>query len=78
MKVEMYIVTAYRWGDRGNHSYPLGVFKKKHKAISVADSHRDYRGGKYACIVDSCKLDTFDNDSENYTKEVYRAKSVKL
>ena len=47
-----YVVTAYRWGCDDDHSYVLGVFSKKHKAIQVADSHRDYRGGKYACVVD--------------------------
>jgi hypothetical protein len=77
MKNKVYIVTAYRWGDRANHSYNLGVFTKKNKAQQVADSHCLYRGGKYACDVDACDLDQFDNKSNEYTKTVYRAKSVR-
>ncbi|MEX0595701.1 MAG: hypothetical protein WD512_04305 [Candidatus Paceibacterota bacterium] len=77
MKNEIYIVTAYRWGERSDHSYNLGVFTKKHKAQKVADSHRDYRGGKYACVVEKCVPDNFDNDSDIYTTEIYRAKSIK-
>lgn len=77
MKEEVYIVSAYRWGDRKDHSYNLGVFQKKHKAKQVADSHCQYRGGKYACVVDKCTLDQFYNDADNYTEEIYRAKSVR-
>ena len=77
MKPQIYIVTAYRWGDQSDHSYPLGVFMKKAQAIKCADAHAQYRGGKYACVVDQCILDTFDNDHDYYTKEIYRAKSIK-
>lgn len=74
---EIYIVTAYRWGDRESHSYNLGVFQKKHKAKKVADEHSMYRGGKYACVVDSCILNHFNNGDDNYTSEIYRAKSIR-
>lgn len=77
MKSEIYIVTAYRWGDQSDHSYNLGVFTKKAQAIKCAESHAQYRGGKYACVVDACTVDTFDNDNTEYTKEIYRAKSIK-
>ncbi len=70
-----YVVTAYRWGRKENHSYVLGVFSKKAKAIKVADSHRDYRGGKYDCVVDECILDDFDNDNDSHSREIYRSKS---
>lgn len=75
-KNEIYIVTAYRWGDRSEHSYNLGVFTKKHKAQKTADSHCEYRGGKYACVVDKCQLNHFENDADEYTIEIYRAKSL--
>ena len=77
MKNEIYIVTAYRWGDRSSHSYNLGVFKSKWKAMKCADSHCQYRGGKYACVVERCVPDQFDNDMDYYTEEIYRAKSLK-
>lgn len=76
-KNEFYIVTAYRWGDRSAHSYNLGVFSKKHKAQESANIHRDYRGGKYACVVDKCFVNAFDNESDEYTVEIYRAKSAR-
>ncbi len=74
---EIYIVTAYRWGDRSDHSYNLGVFQEKHRAKEVAESHRNYRGGKYACVVDKCVLNQFHNEVDNYIEEIYRAKSVR-
>jgi hypothetical protein len=76
MKNKIYIVTAYRHGDRFDHSYNLGVFQKKQKAKQVADSHCEYRGLKYACVVDKCVLNQFDNDADYYTEEVYRSQSV--
>lgn len=74
----IYIVTAYKWGLRDNHSYIIGAFKKKDKAIKVADSHTTYRGGKYGCAVDECKLDSFTNTEENYSKQIYMSDSQKL
>ena len=40
-----------RWGDRELHSYPVGVFEKKHKALICAETEREWRGGKYECEV---------------------------
>ena len=76
MKGQIYIVTAYRWGDNSNHSYNLGVFTNRNRAEIVADEHCKYRGGKYACVVERCINGRFDNDADNYTTEVYRAKSL--
>jgi hypothetical protein len=76
MKNETYIVVAYRWGERKNHSYTLGVFNKKYAAIKCADGHTEYRGGKYACVVEKCIMNDFENDTDNYTTEIYRTKSA--
>lgn len=51
MKEKVYVVTAYRWGERSNHSYVVGVCSKKEAAIKMADFERQYRGGKYECEV---------------------------
>ncbi len=75
-KKNIYIVTAQRWGKSENHSYNLGVFSEKNEAIKVAKNHTEYRGGKYACIVEECEIDNYSNDKDNYTKEVFRTKSV--
>lgn len=77
MKNEIYIVTAYRWGDAESHSYNLGVFTKKKKAQDVAESHCTYRGGKYACVVYKCVPNHFDNDDYIHATEIYRAKSIR-
>ncbi len=40
-----YVVTMYRWGNRENHSYVLGVFSTKTKAIKAGEKEQSYRGG---------------------------------
>ena len=71
---EIYIVIAYRWGNRSDHSYTLGAFEKPEKAIECAESHHTYRGGKYQCVVEKCVLNDFDNEAEDYTTEIYITK----
>jgi len=51
-KKKLYIVIVYRWGDRGLHSYFVGVFAKKQKAIDEAEKEECYRGGsKYQAEI---------------------------
>lgn len=76
MGKKIYIVTAYRWGERENHSYPLGVFTKKSKAIKCADEHTEYRGRKYGCFVEKCIIDSFDNSQDSYTETIYKTKAA--
>ena len=73
---EIYVVIAYRFGSNVRHSYTVGAFNKKDAAIKCAESHTDYRGGKYACAVEECMLNQFSNGNMVFTKEVYRTKSV--
>lgn len=54
----MYVVTAYRYGDRESHSYVVGVFKKKAKAQEAALAERETRGGMYRCEVLECSVDS--------------------
>lgn len=51
MKRNIYTVHAYRWGDRGLHSYSIGVYTKKHAALKAAEEEEEWRGGKYECEV---------------------------
>jgi hypothetical protein len=74
MEGKIYIVTAYKFGERNNHSYNLGVFNKKNAAQKAADEHCDYRGRKYSCQVEQCELNTFSN-SGKHTKVIYTSKS---
>jgi hypothetical protein len=76
MSKTVYVVIAYRFGKREKHSYTLGVFTTKYSAKKCADTHTNYRGGKYACVVESCMLNEFDNDAEDYTTEIYRTNSA--
>ena len=48
---EVYVVHAFRWGDREKHSYIAGVYTCEQKAIERGEYERDYRGGKYECEV---------------------------
>lgn len=47
MVMKFYIVTMYRWGERDNHSYVLGVFDDEQEAIRAGKEHGEHRGGKY-------------------------------
>lgn len=75
MKLEVFTVTAYRFGMREKHSYVVGVFSKKAKAIKCADDHTAYRGRKYGCDVDVCKLDHYSEKDLEHTDVIYHSKS---
>jgi hypothetical protein len=72
---EVFVVIAYRMGEREKHSYTVSAFSTEKSAIKCAESHCTYRGGKYACAVERLILDSFSNELLEYTTEVYRAKS---
>jgi hypothetical protein len=71
MKNKNYIVTAYRFGNRSAHSYTIGVFTKKTKAIKAAEDHTTFRGGKYICHVEEAIPDHYNNQDNNYTTTIY-------
>ena len=60
--MKVYIVTAYRWGDREEHSYVVGVFDNEENSIKQAKLETEWRGGKYKCEVRSMEL----NESLKY------------
>lgn len=53
----IYVVTAYRWGLRDNHSYVVGAYLDKKLAKIVAREHVGYRGNKYGCEVIECNAE---------------------
>ena len=53
----VYSVHAYRWGNRKDHSYPVGVYRTKNKALKAAEAEEQYRGGKYVCEVYKWTID---------------------
>lgn len=48
---EIYVVTAYRWGDRERHSYIVGAFFDFALAKTAGEAEEEYRGGKYRCEI---------------------------
>lgn len=58
MKQKIYTVRACRWGDRETHSYIVGVYSKKQKAINAAKIEEDWRGGKYECEIIEWTVDS--------------------
>ena len=52
MENNIYVVTAYRFGNREGHSYVVGVSIDKNKALLIADNEEDRRGrNKYHCEI---------------------------
>ncbi len=51
MKEKVYVVHAYRYGDRERHSYTVGAFLTPEQAKHAAELETDYRGGKYSCEI---------------------------
>ena len=49
--MQVYVLTAYRWGSIENHSYVCGVFESKEDAQLAANREMLWRGGKYDCMI---------------------------
>ena len=64
MKNKVYTVTAYRWGNKENHSYVLGVFNKKQPAITAAETEEEFRGGKYECEVCEWEINKWKHEKD--------------
>ena len=45
--MNIYIVEAWRWGDKEDHSYVVGCWDNLEGAKRAAMTHAEYRGGKY-------------------------------
>lgn len=65
-KNTIYTVHAYRWGEREDHSYPVGVYTKKYLAISAAKAEENWRGGKYECEVYEWIVDSKNKDDSHF------------
>ena len=73
MKDYIYVVTAKRWGENETHNYIVGSSIDYTTATEIAEEETDYRGGKYACIVEHVPLG--NRQPHMHVKEVYRTKS---
>lgn len=70
----IYVVTMYRWGDRENHSYVVGAYSTEAKAIEAGRLEEEWRGGKYAHEIVSCRIDQVCN-MDNRPEIIYAADS---
>ncbi len=74
-KNKLYVVTMYRLGERSNHSYLLGVFDSKHKALEKGVEHEEYRKSKYCAEILEVNInisyDTYSTPRDyNFIKEL--------
>lgn len=51
IKVTQYTVVAYRWGNTNSHRYLVGATQNLARAIEIANTEADFRGGKYGVSV---------------------------
>lgn len=65
--INIFVVTAYRWGSKESHSYVVGIFDTLEPAIARAIYEEEWRGGKYECEVISIEL---NNSSKHQGYEV--------
>lgn len=72
--MELFIVNAYKNGNREKYSYTVAVYSEKEQAIECAEIHCTYRGGKYVCVVESLFLNQFGNEENDYTTDIYETK----
>jgi len=52
----LYVVTMYRYANKEEHSYVLGVYDNPNEAIKHGKVEESWRGNKYTCEVLRLKL----------------------
>jgi len=52
----VFVVTAYRHGNRDNHSYVVGVYEVLDDALTLANKEEVFRANKYVCEVVEMKI----------------------
>jgi hypothetical protein len=63
--MKVYTVDAFRYGDRENHSYLVGVYSTDEKAEKAARKEESKRDKTY-----ECEILEWDLDKKEYTKEI--------
>ena len=70
--MNIYVVTAFRWGGRENHSYLVSVHDNERDALKSAEDHEAHRGGnKYECEVARMKFGNGDEIERETIKRIY-------
>ena len=68
----VFSVTMYRWGNREQHSYILGVYSSFIMARKEAIVELDNRGGKYGYEIMSHKIDGESKSEKKVGSNYYR------
>lgn len=71
-----FVVTAYRWGLRDAHSYVVGAYPTWQMAMSAANAHIEYRGGKYGVEVTECSGQEDEGGENGNTADDSRQSTV--
>jgi len=64
LSLPVFVVIAYRYGMRDDHSYLVSVSTQIEEAKQAAQSEMEYRGGKYGCEVVECPVGAWNEDIE--------------
>ena len=54
--MNVFVVTAYRFGDHEKHSYVVGVYNTYEMARYVGEIEETWRAGKYECEVQEFEI----------------------
>lgn len=73
----LYVVTAYRYGNREKHSYVVGVFDTELEAVEVAEEIPEERAGKYYAEVIKLQLNVSTGDVFNNVLPLSRLEVLK-
>ena len=65
-----FVVVAYRYGLRDDHSYVVGVFNDLGLALQAADDHVGHRGGKYGYKVLDCDVRTKTDEWDDLPPQI--------
>jgi len=67
---KVYAVTAYRWSDKENHSYLVGIYQDENDANYYAEKEEDHRGGKYECEIIKVLIGEYRDDNKEIIKSL--------
>lgn len=61
----MFVVSAYRFGNKESHSYVVGMFNTIDRATKAASDEIEWRGGKYECEILSMRVNETHREFRN-------------
>ncbi len=73
----MYIVKAYKFGNRDKHMYTCGLLKSLEDAKILAQDEEYRRGGKYSCVVDKIHIGKNNNEVRVYETEAFALDQIR-